>query len=111
MELVWEEDGRENSIEIGPDHPERLIGRHKDCDIVVARPSVSRRHAVFAWSNGSVTVSDNGSTAGTYIDGQKVRRSRVEVGTAVNCGGVIVLLDQGAAKPVSRRSRRPEPEP
>ena len=31
------------------------------------------------------------STAGTYIDGKKIRRSRVDPGTAVNCGGVIVL--------------------
>ena len=78
MELVWEEDGLEQSVELGPNRPEVMVGRHKECDIRVSRPSVSRRHALFSWNNGNVIVTDQESTAGTYIDGKKIRRSRVD---------------------------------
>ncbi|MCC6621418.1 MAG: FHA domain-containing protein [Deltaproteobacteria bacterium] len=111
MELVWEEDGQEQSIDIGPDRPEVLLGRHQDCDIRVQRPSVSRRHALFTWSSSSgVTVTDQGSTAGTFIDGNKVSKARVAVGQVVNCGGVMVLLDKGKAdaapaKPAPRTAK------
>jgi len=120
MELVWEEDGREQSVEIGPDRPELMMGRHKDCDIRVSRSSVSRRHAAFSWASGQVIVTDQDSTAGTYIDGKKIRRARLEVGATVNCGGVMILLDgrpsrgRGRSAPVEepppRRSRSLEPE-
>jgi len=105
MELVWEEDGQEQSIEIGPDKPEVLLGRHQDCEIRVQRPSVSRRHALFSWSPSGVTVTDQDSTAGTFIDGNKVKKSRVQVGQVVNCGGVMVLLDQGQAAPAKPAHR------
>jgi pSer/pThr/pTyr-binding forkhead associated (FHA) protein len=106
MELVWEEEGEEHSVEIGPDRPSAMLGRVAECDIRVARTSVSRRHALFTWSNGSVVVTDQGSTAGTYIDGKKITRSRVEVGTVVNCGGVMVLLDEPAAKKPAASARK-----
>lgn len=108
MELVWEEDGQEQSVEIGPDKPEVLLGRHQDCDIRVQRPSVSRRHALFTWSNGSVVVADQGSTAGTFIDGNKISKSRVQVGQVVNCGGIMVLLDKGQEKPAAKAAAKPQ---
>jgi len=108
MELVWEEDGEEHSVEIGPEKPEVMLGRLAECEIRVSRTSVSRRHALFSWSNGSVVVTDQGSTAGTFVDGKKVSRQRVEPGTVVNCGGVMVLLDQGqAAKAAPAKARKP----
>lgn len=114
MELVWEEDGEEHSVEIGPDRPEAMLGRLAECDIRVGRTSVSRRHALFSWSNGSVIVTDQGSTAGTFVDGKKITRQRIEVGTVVNCGGVMVLLDAGApkaaAKPPVRQTARDFPD-
>lgn len=106
MELVWEEDGEEHSVEIGPEKPEVMLGRLAECEIRVGRTSVSRRHALFSWSNNGVVVTDQGSTAGTFIDGKKVTRQRVEVGTVVNCGGVMVLLDQGQAKAAPAPSKR-----
>ncbi len=102
MELVWEDEGEEHSVEIGPDRPEILVGRLAECDIRVSRTSVSRRHAMFTWSGSGVAVQDLGSTAGTFIDGRKISKSRIEPGTVVNCGGIMVLLDQGAAQPTRR---------
>ncbi len=96
MELVWEEEGRESSVPIGPKRSEILVGRHKDCDVRLKRSSVSRRHCIFTWTDGKIVVTDNGSTAGTFIDGKRVKRARVAPGTQVNCGGVMVLLDATA---------------
>lgn len=98
MELVWEEDGEERSVEIGPDRPSVLLGRVAECDIRVSRTTVSRRHALFTWANGSVIVTDQGSSAGTYIDGRKITKERISVGAVVNCGGIMVLLDQAKGK-------------
>ena len=106
MELVWEEDGEEHSVEIGPQKPEVMLGRLAECEIRVSRTSVSRRHALFSWTNGGVVVTDQESTAGTYIDGKKVTRQRVAPGTVVNCGGVMVLVDEGQAKAKPAAKRR-----
>ncbi len=109
MELVWEESEQEFSTEIGPTQPEVMLGRNPECLIRVSRSSVSRRHALFTWTPNGVVVTDQNSTAGTYIDGKKVTRARVEPGAIVNCGGVMVLLDAGAAQaaPTSRAKADP----
>jgi pSer/pThr/pTyr-binding forkhead associated (FHA) protein len=107
MELVWAEGEQEFSAAIGPAEPEVLVGRNPECQIRVSRSSVSRRHAIFTWTPSGVVVTDQNSTAGTYIDGKKVTRARVEVGTVVNCGGVMVRLEGVAAE----ASPPPDPRP
>ncbi len=117
MELVWAEGEQEFNVAIGAQAPEVLVGRNPECQIRVSRGSVSRRHAVFTWTPSGVVVTDQESTAGTYIDGKKITRARVEVGTVVNCGGVMVRLESGdvveapAAPPPGRdrEVRRDEP--
>lgn len=48
------------------------IGRDPSCDLVLADPDVSRRHAAIEVS-GSVTLRDLGSTNRTYLDGEPGR--------------------------------------
>ena len=59
-------------------------GRHPRCDIFLDDITVSRKHATFALGGGQVTVTDNGSLNGTYvnktlIDGTVVLRTGDEV--------------------------------
>ena len=50
-----------------------VLGRHDDCDLVLADEQASRRHAqVEAAAEGFVLV-DLGSTNGTYLNGAAVR--------------------------------------
>jgi len=50
-----------------------IIGRESaSCNIAIADPTISRRHANITWSATGWTISDLGSTNGTSLDGQPV---------------------------------------
>lgn len=54
---------------------ERLtIGRAEDNDIVLKAPGVSKHHAVVERGEHGYTISDNDSTNGVFVNGDRVRR-------------------------------------
>jgi hypothetical protein len=66
-----------------------VLGRSRDCDIVVSDENVSRRHAEISPTADGWSISDLGSTNGVTVDGRRVRTScalqggeRIELGTA-----------------------------
>ena len=52
-----------------------VIGRSRDCDIVLQDSNVSRRHAEIRPARGGWEVVDLGSTNGVVVDGRRVRDS------------------------------------
>jgi hypothetical protein len=48
------------------------IGRTSDCDIVVANPNVSRRHAEVWRTSEGVAIRDLNSTNGTFVNGYRI---------------------------------------
>jgi serine/threonine protein kinase len=52
------------------------IGRRADCTIVVPDPGVSRCHAFILQTPRAVYIQDDGSTAGTYVNGERVLAAR-----------------------------------
>jgi len=70
-----------------------LVGRHPRCDIVVADPSVSRRHAELVFRDGVWVIRDLGSTNGTTVNGGSVGRSEVRPGDVVGLAGQLVQID------------------
>lgn len=58
---------------------ENSLGRSDDCSIVIAAPTISRRHAVITICNGLFTITDLDSTNGTYVDGRRIGRVPVVV--------------------------------
>src|SRR5262245_42615723 len=52
-----------------------LVGRKEDCDLCLDHKSVSKLHCVLVKSDGLVLVRDLGSTNGTRVTGQRVRRA------------------------------------
>jgi hypothetical protein len=65
-----------------------VIGRSRDCDIVLGDGNVSRRHAEVTASGDGWSISDLGSTNGTIVEGRRIERpaalrggERIEVGT------------------------------
>lgn len=52
-----------------------LIGRDTSCDIVEPLPYVSAHHAKISYVNDSFYLSDCGSSAGTFVNGQQVTSS------------------------------------
>ena len=52
-----------------------LVGRNEDCDLFIDHKSVSKQHCVLVKTEGLVLVRDLGSTNGTRVNGQRVRRA------------------------------------
>ncbi len=52
-----------------------VVGRNDDCDVRIEHKSVSKLHCVLVRTSGLVLVRDLGSTNGTRVNGQRVRRA------------------------------------
>lgn len=52
-----------------------LVGRKEDCDLRLDHKSVSKMHCVIVKTDGLLLLRDLGSTNGTRINGQRVRRA------------------------------------
>jgi len=56
-----------------------LIGREQDCQLRPNSEMVSRHHCVFSIDDYSVRLRDLGSTNGTLVNGERIRRDVVLV--------------------------------
>jgi Protein of unknown function (DUF3662)/FHA domain len=63
-----------------------VIGRSRDCDIVLDDPNVSRRHAEVRRSGDAWTVADLGSTNGVKVNGRRVGEARLTPGDEITVG-------------------------
>jgi pSer/pThr/pTyr-binding forkhead associated (FHA) protein len=66
-----------------------VVGRSSELDMVLVEEMVSRKHAVFRFESGVLTVQDLGSTNGTFVNGERIDKAvlregdRVLVGTSI----------------------------
>lgn len=98
-------------------HWETLLGRGKNCDLVLDYPTISRSHAVLTrYDDGSWSISDVGSKGGVEVNGKAVRSCALEYGDTISLGGVKVTLvpfsreqesRQAAARTLAGRQIRP----
>jgi Protein of unknown function (DUF3662)/Inner membrane component of T3SS, cytoplasmic domain len=63
-----------------------VVGRSRDCDVVLSDPNVSRRHAELRRDGGSWTVFDLGSTNGVKVNGQRADRVPLSPGDRITVG-------------------------
>ena len=71
-----------------------VIGRSRDCDIVLEDTGVSRRHAELRHGPGGWTVTDLGSTNGVRVNGQDIRGARpLRAGDRIELGSTEVVFD------------------
>src|SRR5437868_15042322 len=52
-----------------------LVGRKEECDLRLDHKSVSKMHCVLVKTDGLLLLRDLGSTNGTRVNGQRVRRA------------------------------------
>jgi len=52
-----------------------LVGRKEDCDLRLNHKSVSKMHCVIVKTDGLLLLRDLGSTNGTRVNGQRIRRA------------------------------------
>ena len=63
-----------------------VIGRLPDCEITVADPNVSRRHAEIRVEDGRAQVADLGSTNGTKVNGAPISTHPLSDGDTITVG-------------------------
>jgi hypothetical protein len=63
-----------------------VIGRSRDCDLMLDDPNVSRRHAELRRENGAWVVSDLGSTNGVKVNGRRVNEQPLSPGDEISLG-------------------------
>jgi len=71
---------------------EIIIGRSSDLDMVLVEDMVSRRHAKISTTDSEVYIQDLGSTNGTFVNGEKVTRSRLVEGDRILVGTSIIKM-------------------
>ncbi|WP_428262758.1 DUF4388 domain-containing protein [Haliangium sp.] len=71
---------------------EIIIGRSSDLDMVLVEDMVSRRHAKLTSTDDEVYIQDLGSTNGTFVNGEKVSRSKLKEGDRILVGTSIMKV-------------------
>ncbi len=78
-----------------PAHPV-VIGRSKDCEIRLADPNVSRRHAEIRPDGDGWTIVDLGSTNGIEVGGKRVKELALRDGARFTLGSTEISFTQAA---------------
>ena len=73
-------------------HREIVIGRSSELDMVLVEDMVSRKHAKITTDDKTVTIQDLGSTNGTFVNGEKIRKIELKDGDRILIGTSIVKL-------------------
>lgn len=79
---------------------EIVVGRSSDLDMVLVEDMVSRKHAKISTHEGQLVIQDLGSTNGTFVNGEKIKKTRLKEGDRVLIGTSIlkvVTVSDGAS--------------
>lgn len=87
----------------GADAVHVSLGFSPENDLVVANPTVSRRHARIYRDGERFLVEDQQSTNGTLVGGERVLRAVIEPGTSFLLGTVQVTFDEGLLQLLEER--------
>ena len=72
-----------------------IVGRSSDLDMVLVEDMVSRKHARIQMQTDQIWIEDLGSTNGTFVNGEKIKRARLKEGDRVLIGTSILKLIAG----------------
>lgn len=79
-----------------------IIGRDDDVDIVLDDSGVSRRHSEVRVTNDGphlvATLSDLGSTNGTFLNGDRVHSERLQDGDRITVGRTSIIFREGGRR-------------
>lgn len=82
----WDSSNRPAWVPVGPDQPEVLVGRRKDCTIRTENSAVSRLHCRVVYNGGIYLLEDQKSANGTFVDEKRVSRIELADNTKFKCG-------------------------
>jgi pSer/pThr/pTyr-binding forkhead associated (FHA) protein len=71
---------------------EIVVGRANDLQLVLVEDMVSRRHARIFWEGEQIQIEDLGSTNGTFVNGEKIKRAPLKEGDRILIGTNILKV-------------------
>jgi 3-deoxy-D-manno-octulosonate 8-phosphate phosphatase KdsC-like HAD superfamily phosphatase len=71
---------------------ELVIGSSSELDMVLIEDMVSRKHARITLAAAGISIADLGSTNGTFVNGEKVRKAQLKEGDRILIGTSILKL-------------------
>ena len=74
-----------------------LVGRKEECDLRLDHKSVSKMHCVIVKTDGLLLLRDLGSTNGTRVNGQRVRRAALMPDDELTIAGFKFRIEFGQA--------------
>jgi len=85
-----------------------IVGRSSDLDMVLVEDMVSRKHARISMQQDQIWIEDLGSTNGSFVNGEKIKRARLKEGDRVLIGTSIlkVIAGEGAQRADSTDAKR-----
>ena len=73
---------------------ETKIGRLESNDIVINEQTVTKNHAVIFLEKGKIEIKDLGSTNGTFVNGERIRKAELKHGDKIKLGLVELTLKE-----------------
>jgi hypothetical protein len=91
-----------------PKSGEVVIGRSSELDMVLVEDMVSRRHAKISVTDDEISIQDLGSTNGTFVNGEKVTRAKLNEGDRVLIGTSIIKVVASELQPKNKSRQKLE---
>ena len=98
------------------ENSELILGRSEASDIVLGDMTVSRRHAILSLKDGECFLEDIGSTAGTWLNGERISgKVRIKPSDKFNIGSFELYISAfskdamrgaGALQPLSNSAAK-----
>jgi pSer/pThr/pTyr-binding forkhead associated (FHA) protein len=79
------------------------LGRHSENDIFINVDGISRKHAEITVLADSLQVEDMESSNGTFVNGEKITKQKVDIGDEIKLDNIRFLI-QSPGMPVSAKS-------
>jgi sigma-B regulation protein RsbU (phosphoserine phosphatase) len=77
-----------HEIQTAIGHSPFTVGRMPGSDLLLEHPYVSRKHAEIRYENREFFIADQGSRHGTFVNGKKIERQKLELNDAVHFGSL-----------------------
>jgi hypothetical protein len=74
------------------DNSEIVVGRSSELDMVLVEDMVSRKHAKITTTESQVIIQDLGSTNGTFVNGERIKKASLKEGDRILVGTSILKV-------------------